>query len=96
MNVGVNQELTVRTDSQTGRIKSTTIGLVDSSGKSCYFTDLNADGIPDKKRIGSDENWQIFYNGMFVPSFEKGDARHAVLDGVEKSVKFDGEKWVVE
>lgn len=97
MNVGVDQEVTLRTDSQTGRVKSTTIGLLDSTGKRCYLTDFNADGIPDKKRIGgSEDDWQIFYNGKFIPSFAKGDARHATIDGVEKSVKFDDQKWVVE
>jgi hypothetical protein len=94
MNIGFQQGAILRLDKSTDRIKSTTIELLDTNGTDCYFTDMNADGIPDKKRMGGGDDWQIFYNGKFVPSFMKNNTRYAVINSVEHPVKFDGEKWV--
>lgn len=93
MNAGVNQEMTLRLDKTSGRAKSTTIALTDAQGQHCYFTDMNADGIPDKKRIRSDENWQIFLGGEFVTSFAKGNGRYVVRGGTNLLVTFDGSQW---
>ena len=97
MNIGLHQEATVRLDPATGKIKSTTIGLLNEDGKECFFTDLNADGWPDKKRIaGQEETFQIFYQSEFIPSFTKGKDRYIFMAGAEKRVRFDGKHWVTD
>jgi len=96
MNIGFQQGAILRLDKSTGRIKSTTIELLDTNGTDCYFTDMNADGIPDKKRLGGGDDWQIFYNGEFIPSFVKNSMRYVVINSVEHPVKFDGGKWVAQ
>ncbi|MDB6017334.1 MAG: hypothetical protein JWR19_1823 [Pedosphaera sp.] len=93
MNAGVNQEMTLRLDETSGRVKSTTIELTDAKGQHCYFTDMNADGIPDKKRIGGEENWLVFLGGDFVPSFAKGESRYVMRTGTNLLVTFDGTQW---
>ncbi len=93
LNVGPHQGVTLRLDKDTGRVKSTTTELYGADDQHCYFTDFNADGVPDKKRVGSDENWQIFYAGEFVPSFAQGTNRYIVKDGTNLLLKFDGGRW---
>lgn len=93
MNAGLNQETTLRLDKTSGRVTSTTVELTDENGRHCYFTDLNADGIPDKKRIGGDENWSVFYEGRFVPSVAKGPGRDIPHAGTNLTVVFDGTRW---
>ena len=95
INAGVDQEMTIRLDKDTGRAKSTTIELFDDIGRHCYFTDMNADGIPDKKRIAGESDFQIFYNGRFVPSFAEADSRSILINGTSLPVKFDGALWKV-
>ena len=94
MNAGLNQEATMRLDPTTGRVKSTTIELINSDGKGCYFTDMNGDGIPDKKRISGEENSQVFYNGSFSPSFTDGTNRFIAHGGTNVAVRFNGKQWV--
>jgi hypothetical protein len=93
MNAGVNQEMTLRLDKATGRVKSTTIELIDAKGQYCYFTDMNADGIPDKKRVVGEADWQIFFGGEFVPSFAPGESRYIIKAGTNLPVTFDGTRW---
>lgn len=93
INAGVDQEMTMRLDKSTGRAKSTTIELFDDNGKHCYFTDMNADGIPDKKRVADETDLQIFYDGKFVPSFSKGESRYITKDGTNLPVTYDGARW---
>jgi hypothetical protein len=58
---------------------------------------MNADGIPDKKRMpGDGENWSVFYNGEFVPSFKQGKNRYITNSGTKVIVTFDGARWVEE
>ncbi len=95
VNAGVDQEMTIRLDKETGRAKSTTIELFDGSGRHCYFTDMNADGIPDKKRVAGESDYQIFYNGQFVSSFAEADSRSISINGTNLPVKFDGTRWRV-
>jgi hypothetical protein len=94
MNAGLNQEVTLRLDRTTGRVKSTTIELINSDGKGCYFTDFNADGIPDKERVSGEEDFRVFYGGEFTPSFTDGTNRFIVLGATNLAIRFDGKKWV--
>jgi hypothetical protein len=94
MNAGVNQEVTLRLDRITGRVKSTTIELIDGDGKNCYFTDFNADGIPDKERVSGEEDFRVFYAGEFMPSFKDGTNRLIRLGATNLAIRFDGKKWV--
>jgi hypothetical protein len=96
MNIGVDGEVVARLDAATGHIKSTTVGLLNPEGKRCYYTDMNGDGIPDKKRIGGEDGYQIFYNGDFVPSYTDGENRYVKIDGIQHRIKFNGVRWVTE
>jgi hypothetical protein len=57
---------------------------------------MNGDGIPDKKRIGGEDGYQIFYNGDFVPSYTDGENRYVKIDGIQHRIKFNGVRWVTE
>jgi hypothetical protein len=94
MNAGLDQEATLRLDNVTGRVKSTTIELVNSDGKNCYFTDLNADGIPDKERVSGEEDFRVYYDGKFTPSFRDGTNRFVTCGATNLAIRFDGKQWV--
>ena len=96
MNAGLNQEVTFRLDKATGHVKSTTIELVNGDGKGCYFTDFNADGIPDKERISDEKDFRVFYGGEFTPSFTDGTNRFIVRGATKLPIIFDGKKWVAK
>ena len=57
---------------------------------------MNADGIPDKERVGGGDDWRVFYNGTFVPSFVTNNIRYIVISNVEHPIKFDSGRWVAE
>jgi hypothetical protein len=96
MNVGIHQGATLRLDETTGRLKSTTIDMIDSNGIACSVTDMNADGIPDKKQVaGQATNWQVFFGGEFVPSFTKGGNRYINQSGTSVTIRFNGTHWAI-
>ncbi len=96
MNAGFDQEVTLRLDKTTGRVKSTTIELINSDGKGCYFTDINADGIPDKERVSDEKDFRVFYGGEFTPSFTDGTNRFITRGATNLPIRFDGKQWVAK
>jgi hypothetical protein len=94
LNVGPEQSFTLHLDKAARRVERTLLEFGDADSGKTYVTDMNADGIPEQRRVGTQT--EIFLGGEFYPSKKQGENRVITKDGREFEVTFDGKRWTVK
>ncbi len=94
LNVGLSQSVTLKISPTNDHIEAVTLELNPQSGQGFYVSDLNADGIPDKKQAKMGGALQIFYGGEFIDSFVEGGRRYILKDGRKQEVVFENWRWL--
>lgn len=94
LNVGSEQSFTLQLDKAERRVERTLLEFGDASSGKAYVTDMNADGIPELRRVGT--HTEVFLGGDFYPSKKHGENRVITKDGRELQVTFDGKRWTTK
>ena len=94
LNVGPEQSFTLYLDKGTRRVERTLLEFGDADSGKTFITDMNADGIPEQRRVGTQT--EIFLGGDFYPSKKHGDHYTISKDGGEVEVAFDGKRWTAK
>jgi hypothetical protein len=93
MNIGLEQSVTMRLNSTNDRVEGITLELEPERGHGFYVADVNADGIPDTKRLKDGSHTQLFYAGDFVDCTVE-DGHHYILRGGQRSrAEFVNGRW---
>lgn len=94
INVGVEQSVHIWFDHSTERITKTLLELTLPNGKKQWVSDFNGDGIPDQRRIGGREGFDIFYHGEWYKSEITPERKRVItVDGGPLLLTFDGTNW---
>lgn len=91
LNVGPEQSFTLHLDKATRRVERTLLEFGGADSGKTYVLDMNADGIPEQRRVGTQT--EVFLGGDFYPSKKHGENRVITKDGREIEVSFDGKRW---
>ncbi len=94
LNVGPEQSYTLYLDKAARRVERTLLEFGDANSGKTYVTDMNADGIPEQRRVGTQT--EVFLGGDFYPSKKQGESRVITKDGREFEVMFDGKRWTAK
>ena len=95
MNVGVDRSVTFNLDPDRGIVKSIVLEIQPTNGPGYYISDIDADGIPDQRRIRGTWDKEIFYLGKFIRLFQDEGRPYVVLDGkTNELTRIDG-RWVI-
>jgi hypothetical protein len=91
LNIGLEQSFALILDKTRRRVERTVLEFGDSASGKTYVIDMNADGVPEKRRVGT--RTEIFFGGGFYASKKHGENRVITKDDQEIEVSFDGQRW---
>ena len=95
MNVGSNYSVTFRLD-KNDNLKSILLELRSTQGSRHFVSDMNADGIPEQRRLAASGETQVLIRGEFFTLIEDDMRRHILFDGKTNEVHFVNGVWMLK